>query len=60
MMSVGKAWSNVDVNYVFKQHFVTPHSALAPHLQSTIKFQYSSIGINLVFFIIVLNVTNVT
>ena len=60
MMSVEKAWNVLEVKYVFKQHFVTPHSALAPCLQTNIKFQYISIGINLVFFIIVVNVTKVT
>ena len=40
--------------------FSTPHSALAPRLQTSIKFQYNSMGINLVFFIIVVKVTKVT
>jgi len=45
---------------VIKQHFGTPHSALAPCLQTSIKFQYNRIGINWVFFIIMLKVKKVT
>ena len=55
-----KGWSVVEVKYVIKQHFGPPQSALAPRLETSIKFQYNSMGINLLFFIIMVNVKNVT
>jgi len=35
---------------VIRQHFDTPHSALAHRLPTSIKFRYNRMGINLVFF----------
>jgi len=60
MLSVGKGWDGGEVKYVIRQHFGTPHSALAPRLQTSIKFKYNHLGNNLVYFIIVVKVKKVT
>ena len=56
MFSMGRGWGGGEGKNVIKQHFGTPHSALAPCLQTSIKFQYNTMGINLVFFIIMVKV----
>jgi hypothetical protein len=59
MLSVGKGLGGEGKNVV-RQHFGTPHSSLAPRLQTSIKFQYNHLGNNLVFFIIMVKVKKVT
>jgi len=46
---MGRGWGGGEGKNVIKQHFGTPHSALAPRLQTSIKFQYNRMGINWVF-----------
>jgi cyanophycinase-like exopeptidase len=45
---------------VIRQHFDTRHNALAHRLPTSIKFHYNRMGINLVFFIIMVKVKKVT